>query len=200
MDKPTIGVKRKLLFFLSMIVAASIGLGIRVAYIQIFKAEELQEMAYEQQTRDRLIAPKRGSILDRNGVGIAVTKSVTAVSVIHAQIKDEEGVARFLAEKLDLNYENVLEKVKKRVALVRIKTKVDKDLALEIRKANLPGVVVDEDVKRIYPYSTLAAQVIGFVGKDNQGDAVIIRINTKESKKPDKSVVYDLSGFYIYFF
>lgn len=169
MDKPTIGVKKRLLLFLSLIVAAAIVLTLRVWYIQIVKAEELQEMAYEQQTRDRLITPKRGSILDRNGVGIAVTKSVTAVSVIHAQIKDEEGVAKFLSEKLELNYDDVLEKVKKRVALVRIKTKVDKDLAAEIRKANLPGVVVDEDVKRVYPYSTLAAQVIGFVGKDNQG-------------------------------
>lgn len=126
-------------------------------------------MAYEQQTRDRLISAKRGSILDRNGEGIAVTESVTAVSVIHAQIKDEEGTARYLSEKLNLNYDDVLEKVRKKVALVRIKTKVDKELAQEIRDARIPGVVVDEDVKRIYPYSNLASQVIGFVGKDNQG-------------------------------
>lgn len=126
-------------------------------------------MAYEQQTRDRLISAKRGSILDRNGEGIAVTESVTAVSVIHAQIKDEEGTARYLSEKLNLNYDDVLEKVRKKVALVRIKTKVDKELAQEIRDARMPGVVVDEDVKRIYPYSNLASQVIGFVGKDNQG-------------------------------
>ncbi|MDD3569862.1 MAG: penicillin-binding transpeptidase domain-containing protein [Lachnospiraceae bacterium] len=126
-------------------------------------------MAYEQQTRDRLITPKRGDILDRNGVGIAVTQSVNAVSVIHAQVHDEEETARFLSEKLGLDYNKVLEKVSQRVALVRIKTKVDKDLAQEIRDANMPGVVVDEDVKRIYPYSSLAAQVIGFVGKDNQG-------------------------------
>ncbi len=169
MDKPTIGVKKKLLFFLSMVFLGAALLIARVSYIQIVQADELQEMAYEQQTRDRLISPKRGSILDRNGVGMAVTKSVTAVSVIHAQIQDEEGVAKFLSEKLDLNYDEVLEKVKKRVALVRIKTKVDPEVALEIRKANLPGVVVDEDIKRIYPYSNLAAQVIGFVGKDNQG-------------------------------
>lgn len=166
MDKPTIGVKKRLLFFLFMIVLAAVVLISRVAYVQIVKAKELQEMAYEQQTRDRLISPDRGGILDRNGVGIAVTKSVTAVSVIHAQIKDEEGVAKYLSEKLELDYNVVLEKVKKRVALTRIKTKVDKELAAEIRQANLPGVVVDEDVKRIYPYSTLAAQVIGFVGHD----------------------------------
>ena len=50
-----------------------------------------------------------------------------------------------------------------------IKTKVDKEVADEIRNMNLPGVKVDEDSKRYYPYNELAAQVIGFVGKDNQG-------------------------------
>lgn len=169
MDRVSVLVKRKLMFFLSMCFLSGAVLIGRVIYIQTCKSDELQKMAYEQQTRDRLITPKRGDILDRNGVGIAVTQSVNAVSVIHAQVHDEEETARFLSEKLSLDYNSVLEKVSQRVALVRIKTKVDKDLAQEIRDANIPGVVVDEDVKRIYPYSSLAAQVIGFVGKDNQG-------------------------------
>ena len=110
------------------------------------------------------------SILDRKwGWHCSLRNRFTAVSVIHAQVKDAEGVSKYLSEKLGLNYDDVLKKVNKRVALERIKTKVDKDLANEIRKANLPGIVVDEDVKRIYPYSNLASQVIGFVGKDNQG-------------------------------
>ncbi len=126
-------------------------------------------MAYEQQTRDRLIMPKRGSILDRNGVGVALTETVNAVSVIPVQVKEKEKTATYLAEKLDLDYETVLKKVQENVALVRIKTKVDSTLAAEIRKAEIPGVMVDEDVKRVYPFSEMAAQVIGFVGKDNQG-------------------------------
>ncbi|WP_447581702.1 penicillin-binding transpeptidase domain-containing protein [Anaerotignum faecicola] len=169
MDRISIIFKRKLLFFLVMFILAFVVLMARVIYIQTAKSEELQGMAYEQQTRDRLITPKRGNIEDRNGEGIAVTQSVNAVSVIHAQVEDEEATAKYLAEKLDLNYDDVLKKVSQRVALVRIKTKVDKETALEIRNADIPGVVVDEDVKRIYPYSSLAAQVIGFVGKDNQG-------------------------------
>ncbi|MBQ9091296.1 MAG: peptidoglycan glycosyltransferase, partial [Anaerotignum sp.] len=73
------------------------------------------------------------------------------------------------AETLELEYADVLEKIQQKVALVRIKTKVDTETAAEIRKAAYPGVEVDEDVRRVYPYSELAAQVIGFVGKDNQG-------------------------------
>jgi stage V sporulation protein D (sporulation-specific penicillin-binding protein) len=62
-----------------------------------------------------------------------------------------------------------LAKVNKKVALERIKIKVDKDIADEIRKMNLPGVAIDEDIKRIYPFNSMGSQFLGFVGKDNQG-------------------------------
>lgn len=169
MDKLSFRGKKRLLLMLAVFVLSLIVLSIRVGYIMLFKAEEYQNMAYEQQTRDRLIAPKRGSILDRNGNGIAVTESVSAVSVIHAQIENEEETAKALSEILELDYEDVLEDVKENVALKRIKSKVDNETAAEIRELNLPGVMIDEDVERTYPYYTLAASVIGFVGKDNQG-------------------------------
>lgn len=169
MERPTIGAKKKLLIFLFCSMFGYLLLTGRLVFIELFRAEEWQELAYEQQTRDRLITPKRGSILDRNGEGIALTETVNAVSVIPVQIKEKEKTAQFLAETLDLEYEDVLEKIKQKVALVRIKTKVDTETAAAIRQANYPGVEVDEDVQRVYPYSELAAQVIGFVGKDNQG-------------------------------
>lgn len=163
------GAKKKLLIFLFCSMFGYLLLTGRLVFIELFRAEEWQELAYEQQTRDRLITPKRGSILDRNGEGIALTETVNAVSVIPVQVKEKEKTAQFLADTLDLEYEDVLEKIQKKVALVRIKTKVDTETAAAIRKANYPGVEVDEDVQRVYPYSELAAQVIGFVGKDNQG-------------------------------
>ncbi len=169
MEKPTIGVKKRLLFFLLVFEIMLVGLVVRVAYIEVFNAEFLQKRAYEQQTRDRLIAPQRGSILDRNMIPLAETETVSSVSVIHSQIKNEEEVTKLLSEKLSLDYETVLKKVKRNVALERIKTKVPKEIADEIRTSKIPGIVVDEDIKRVYPYSTLLSQVLGFVGKDNQG-------------------------------
>lgn len=169
MDRPPISTKRKMLLFL---ICAMFGFGLllsRVVYIELFRAEEWQELAYEQQTRDRLIMPQRGSILDRNGVGIALTETVNAVSVIPVQVKDQEETSRYLADTLELSYDDVLEKVQQKVALVRIKTKVSSEIAAEIRSKALPGIMIDEDVKRVYPYAEMAAQVIGFVGKDNQG-------------------------------
>lgn len=169
MERPSIGAKKKLLIFLFCSVFGYLLLFGRLAFIEFFRADEWQELAYEQQTRDRLITPKRGSILDRNGEGIALTETVCAVSVIPVQVKEKEKTASFLAETLDLEYTDVMEKIGQNVALVRIKTKVDTETAAEVRRAKLPGVEVDEDVRRVYPYSEMAAQVVGFVGKDNQG-------------------------------
>jgi stage V sporulation protein D (sporulation-specific penicillin-binding protein) len=179
MQKINILMKKKLLFLMSIFEIVILALCVRVFMIEAIEADFWQSKAYEQQTRDRLIAPIRGTIFDRNMNGIAKTETVASVSVIHTQIKEPEKVAKILSDKLDIPYEKVINKIQKRVALERIKIKVPKDLSDEIRQLNLPGVVVDEDIKRVYPYSNLASQVIGFVGKDNQG---IIGLEAKYDK------------------
>lgn len=169
MEKPTIDMKRKLLLFIFLAFIGFCILISRLIYIQIFFADEWSQNAYEQQTRDRLISAKRGDIFDRNLNGIAVTETVNSISVIPVQAKDKEYTASYLAEKLDVDYDSVLEKVNQNVALVRIKSNVSMELATEIRADEIAGVMVDEDTKRVYPYSEMASQVIGFVGNDNQG-------------------------------
>jgi stage V sporulation protein D (sporulation-specific penicillin-binding protein) len=161
--------KRKLLFLMGLAVFALAFLGFRVFYIQAFRGEVLQARAYEQQTRDRLITPNRGNIYDRNGIGLAVTQTVASVSVIRAQIEDAEFVARTLSAMLDMDYDLLYEKVNRRVALERVKSHVPMDIADQLRQMRIPGIIIDEDVERVYPFSGLAAQVIGFVGRDNQG-------------------------------
>ncbi len=179
MKKPNILIKKKLLFVLAFFEIVLIILAVRVFYIQFVNGANLQSKAFEQQTRDRLITPNRGTIYDRNMVGIAKTETVASVSVIHNQVKNVEEVSRLLSEKLLLDYDLVFKKVSKKVALERIKTKVPKAMADEIRALKLTGVVVDEDVKRVYPFSNFASQVIGFVGKDNQG---IVGLEAKYDK------------------
>ncbi|MCL2873868.1 MAG: penicillin-binding transpeptidase domain-containing protein [Defluviitaleaceae bacterium] len=169
MEKITLLNKKKMLFVLAAFQAILLMLIVRVIYIEYVQGEFLQEMAYIQQTRDRLIAPKRGDILDRNMVGIARSETVASISVIHNQLQNKEVVATALSERLELDYDEVMIKLNRRVALERIAIGVDKETADQIRALNLPGVVVDEGIKRIYPFDNLASHVIGFVGRDNQG-------------------------------
>jgi len=162
-------IKKKLIMVMTAIIFALGFLFVRVAYVQTVRGAELQARAYAQQTRDRLISPDRGNIYDRNMVGLAMTESVASVSVIRAQIEDPRLVAETLSRMLSMDFDYVYTKVNRRVALERIKTQVDKALADEIRALRIPGIIIDEDVRRIYPYGHLAAAVIGFVGRDNQG-------------------------------
>ena len=162
-------IQKRLLILISCFLIGGIVLSIRLIYIQMIQGEWLQNGAEILHTRDRLIAPIRGTIYDRNQVAIAKSASVATIGVVNTQIKEPEKVAQVLSEKLNLDYEWVYQKVIKRVALERIQSKVSKQVADEIRAMNLAGVKVDEDTKRYYPYKTLLSHVIGFVGKDNQG-------------------------------
>ncbi|MGL4362491.1 MAG: penicillin-binding transpeptidase domain-containing protein [Cellulosilyticaceae bacterium] len=161
--------RKRILIVMSFFVLLMVGLVMRLAYIQLGEGSMLQNKALDQHTRDRAVAPTRGTIYDRNMKAIAQSASVATIGVVHAQIQDPELVSKVLSEKLGLKYDDVYKKVTKKVAFERIATKVEKSVADEIREMNLEGVKVDADSKRYYPYSNLASHIIGFVGKDNQG-------------------------------
>ena len=141
----------------------------RIVYLMIFDAEYYQNMAEELHEREREIKAARGEIVDRNGVVLATNRTVCTISVIHSQIKDPQQTADMLSKELELDREDVLKKVEKVSSMEKIKTNVDKKTGDRIREYNLPGVKVDEDFKRYYPYDRLASRVLGFTGSDNQG-------------------------------
>ena len=141
----------------------------RLVYLMIFDAEYYQNMAEELHEREREIKAARGEIVDRNGVVLATNRTVCTISVIHSQIKDPQQTADMLSKELELDREDVLKMVEKVSSMEKIKTNVDKKTGDRIREYNLPGVKVDEDFKRYYPYDRLASRVLGFTGSDNQG-------------------------------
>ena len=164
---------RNTLFITFLVIACLIG---RLGYIQLVQGKELSELAYEQQTLDRSINPKRGTIYDTNGTALAVSSTVETVTVNPGNIAKEnkEKVARKLSELFELDYDTVLKKVSKRSSIETIIKKVDKEKTDELRvwmqENNISeGINIDEDTKRYYPYNTVASQIIGFCGSDNQG-------------------------------
>lgn len=142
---------------------------VKLVSIMTMQADDYGYRARAVQERERSIKAKRGSIYDRNGVVLAGNQAVCSISVIYNQIEDPETVIWVLSEKLELPEEDVRRRVEKRSVREKIKSNVDKELADEIRAMNLAGVMIDEDYKRYYPYSTLASHVLGFTGSDNQG-------------------------------
>ncbi len=149
----------------------------RIAWIQFVMGDELKRMAYEQQSLERAVNPRRGTIYDATGKTIlAVSSTVNTVTVNPTNISKEnkEKVAEALSNIFDLDYETVLKKVNKKTSIENIARKVEKEKTDELRvwmEANNieTGINIDEDTKRYYPYNSLASQVIGFCGSDNQG-------------------------------
>ena len=164
--------RNALFVFLSILVL----LAIRIGYVQFINGDELQALAYKQQSLDRSINAKRGTIYDRTGAALAVSASVETVTInpVNISVENKEKVAYALSEIFNLEYEKVLKKVKKHSSIETIVKKVDKEKANELRKwmeeNNIKeGINIDEDTKRYYPYNTLASHIIGFTGSDNQG-------------------------------
>ena len=175
--KTAIRTKKVIRNFLILFLILIFALIIRVGWIQFVNGEELQAKAYNQQTLDRKINPKRGTIYDATGeIVLAVSSSVETVSINPTTIKgnDKEKVARALADIFELDYEKILKKVKKNTSIETIIKKVDKEKTDELRAWLLDnnidhGINIDEDTKRYYPFGNLASQIIGFCGSDNQG-------------------------------
>lgn len=173
--------KRRMRFALICSTIIFLGLATRVGYIQFFEGEKLQQMAYLQQTLNRNINPKRGTIYDSSGkVALATSSSVETITVNPVNIlsSEKEKVATELTQLFNLKYEDVLKKVSKKTAIETIAKKVDKNQTKELRlwmETNniTSGINIDEDTKRFYPYNNLASQIIGFCGSDNQGLAGI---------------------------
>ena len=165
---------RNTLFISFLIILCLIG---RIGYLQFIQGGELSTMAYQQQTLDRSINPKRGSILDATGKNaLAVSSTVETVTVNPGNIAKEnkEKVARVLTDIFALDYEKTLKKVTKRSSIETIAKKVEKEKTDQLRvwmqqNGITTGINIDEDTKRYYPYSTIASQIIGFCGSDNQG-------------------------------
>ena len=161
--------RKKLVLMIAAILMVCILECVRLGVIMTVKSEYYMQKADELHQRARRIKAKRGRILDRNGEILAANEVVCTVSVIHSQIEDEDKVIKVLAGELNMDVEEVTKKVKKVSSMEYIKTNVEKDIGDAIREYDLPGVKIDEDYKRVYPYNELASKVLGFTGADNQG-------------------------------
>lgn len=167
---------------------------VRIGFIQFVQGAELKELASRQQTLNKIISPKRGTIYDTNKKALAMSASVDTITINPSKfvvkesksknidetaakyktIELQETVAKGLSEIFSLDYETVLAQVRSDKSVETIIKQVEKDLVDKLEawmKENEinEGINIDEDNKRYYPYGNLASHVIGFTGTDSQG-------------------------------
>ena len=170
---------RRALFLLTVcgIVAFSV-LAVRLFQLQILRHDTLESAALRQQLRTTSIPAARGSILDRNGNVLAMSATSYTVYLSPAEIamngEDAELIASGLSELLGADRDRILKLAGDRNSWYKtVRRQIDADTAAVILRFkdehDLQGVKLEPDTKRYYPYSTLAAHVIGFTGLDNTG-------------------------------
>lgn len=138
----------------------------RLAWIQIVRADELYEQAWEQWNHTMPVRTYRGSIYDRHGRLLSGCTSVDTVAAIPPQLEDPQAAAAALAPVLKMNEQSILELMTMDRSAVYIKRKVDADVSEAVRQMNIPGIVFFNEEMRSYPAGNLASQLLGFVGMD----------------------------------
>ena len=175
--------KKNLRNMLIIIITLLVLLTSRLFFLQIVDGERLTNLAVDQQTTSEIISSKRGNIYDSTGVALAKSETVDTISINPKKIvkkKDKdtkeykELVAKGLSNIFKLDYKETLAKVNSTSSVETIVKKVEEDKVNELKKWMKDnkigvGINIDEDTKRYYPYKSLASQVIGVCGTDNQG-------------------------------
>ena len=158
----------------------------RLFDLQITRHEELQGKAVNQQTRRTVVTANRGTIYDAGGNILAISSSAETIILspleIDNAVNDTEDPVSWAKESLAAGLAEILGKdasaIRKRMDNVKsqyevIQLRADEDTAAKVRsyvdENKIAGVHLVADTKRYYPYGSLAAQVIGFVGDENTG-------------------------------
>ena len=141
----------------------------RLYHLQIIQYVDLLARAERQQQRTIEIAPKRGTIYDRQMQPLAMSLATDSVFAVPSEIPNPEMVADLLAPVIGLEKGDLLGRFKTFKSFCWVKRKVSADEALRVRDLNLRGIYFQKEMKRFYPKGELAAQVLGYVGLDDHG-------------------------------
>ncbi len=175
---------RTFVLMLVLGVAVFLVLALKLYQLQIKQHDYYQSKALDQQTRSTVVTASRGTIYDRNGNELAVSATAETVFLSPKELAEElekpetkwtkESLSAGLSQLLGVTQESILEQMERTYSQYEVvKLRVDEDTANAVREFlndnEVHGVYLETDAKRYYPYGSLAAHVIGFVGTDNTG-------------------------------
>ncbi len=162
---------------------------VRLVYLQIFCYGDFERRAQRQQQRSFDLSPKRGVIYDRAGRELAMSIQVDSAFVVPSEAPDLANTISLITR---------ITKDDPRVALADcsahkfcwVARKADAEVIDRIRALNLQGIHFQKEPKRFYPKRELAAQILGYVGTDDQGLSGLERqFNQPLEGKPGKLMI-----------
>jgi cell division protein FtsI (penicillin-binding protein 3) len=157
-----------LLFALFLVLLG--GATARATWLGTVKAGSLGARAVQQQEEELVVPARRGTIVDRRGVELAVSEDAVTVFAHPFLIRNPARVAARLAPLLGRTEAQLLKKLSDRSStFVYLRHKMDASLGHRIEELGIAGIDTVVEPKRSYPQGPLASQVLGTVGTDNKG-------------------------------
>jgi len=163
--------KPRLFLFQFFLVGLFLTLLFQIAQLSLFHHSLLVEKALNQFRLTVDIPPLRGSILDRNGKGLAINLKVPSIYAVPRAIRSGQKakLVNRVAQILSLPPGFVSGRLDRDKAFVWLKRRVSAEEAREIEKLNHSGLGILYEYKRFYPHGTLGANLVGFTNVDNEG-------------------------------
>ncbi|HEV2872941.1 MAG TPA: penicillin-binding protein 2, partial [Actinomycetota bacterium] len=165
--------RRRLLALLILSVLAFLAISGRLIVLQVFDAGSLDQAAARQRTTVIDLPATRGRIFDRNLNDLAISIPARSVWADPRLVKDKPGTAARLARVLGVKKATLAGRLASKGRFVYLVRRIPKARGDIVQRLNLPGVFVEGAVARRYPSGSVAAQVLGFVDIDGNGQAGI---------------------------
>ncbi len=167
---------------------------LRLMHLQIFQHNQWSQRSTRNHVSKRVLDMKRGNILDRRGDELAISVDTFTVYLYTREVKSLTDAANALATVLPMTREEIISKVGDRSGYIQIYKELEPTLAMKIQKLNIPGVNLENHYRRFYPQKTLASNLIGFTGADQQGLEGLERLFDKTLRGyPGLAVQEDIS-------
>ncbi len=169
------GTQRRRLMFLSLAFTLAISfLGLRLVQKQVLEHPTYQALAKEQQYQQKELIGRRGQVLVKDGSStatypLATNRTNFAVNVVPSQVTEKERTAEELGRVLEIEPNLVLEEINNDKLYIPPLGTVGYDRSKELESLALPGVYLQPEPARFYPEDRLAAQVLGFVNDEGEG-------------------------------
>ncbi len=146
-------------------------ISLRLVYMQVVRHEYWLKRAHRQQEETVDVSPQRGVVYDRNGNELAMSILVDSIYAAPSEMKDRETAATLLASVLGSDEKEILAKLNapKNKNFCWVARKVNSEISDRILRLGIAGVYAQKEPKRFYPKRELAAQVVGYVGLDDEG-------------------------------
>ena len=144
--------------------------------LQVVRHAEYVEKAGKQQSRTFEVAPRRGVLYDRNLRELAMTVLVDSIYAVPSEIEDKKSVAVQLSAILHTDPDDthtseseIGDHLENAHNFTWIARRVSTDTAARVRALNLKGIYFQKEFERFYPDDQIAAQILGYVGIDDNG-------------------------------